>query len=124
MATEREQLYCAVCEEPLAKYAIDRSHGDYCGPFCAGRAAGRRDATTKQLDEIAREAGATSVQVDFGDEAFITFDFRDDRLGGDEGWHVIDNRRRYPSQIAAHLKFEDAARHAKSLRTNAARSRP
>lgn len=68
------------------------------------------------IELVLKAAGATAVRVDIGPDAFIEYGFAGRTEDAeDEGWHVVDNRRRYPSQVAASLRFEDAVRFAKNV---------
>lgn len=79
------------------------------------RRSGRESrGRTMKLEDRLRASGATEVRIAFGDDAYVTFRFRHDGEP-EEGWDVVDNRRRYPRQAAASLTFEDAARFAKGM---------
>ncbi len=61
-----------------------------------------------------RSQGATEIRIDFGPDAYITYRFRYDGEP-DEGWRVVDNRRRYPREVATDLTLEDAIHHVGSF---------
>lgn len=69
------------------------------------------------VESTLREVGATSVRIDIGPDAFIDYGFagRAEYAEEDEGWDVVDNRRRFPRKVAASLRFEDAVRFAKNV---------
>lgn len=64
-----------------------------------------------RVEATCLEAGATKVRVDFGMNAYIEFSFGDEP----DGWCVVDNRGRYPRQVAASLSFNAAVRFARQM---------
>ena len=60
-----------------------------------------------------RAAGATEARVDLGPNVYLSYRWCEGEP--DEGWDVIDNRRRYPRQVASSLTFDAAVRYAKGM---------